>query len=185
MARNLTVERRPALAGQDISVGGVKVLVLPPAGRVSLRVPEDAIGSLSRAIKVTLPQKPKTSAVKDGRMVFWLGPDEWFVIDEQGGEAIMADCAKAKGLHSAVDVSHRNVAFAVTGPLAAEMLAAGCPQDLSLSEFPVGACSRTVFGKAEIMLYRVSEQEFRVECWRSFSDYIFAHLAAAARDTAA
>jgi sarcosine oxidase subunit gamma len=42
-----------------------------------------------------------------------------------------------------------------------------------------------VFGKAEILLYRVSEQEFRVECWRSFSDYVFGLLSEGARDAAA
>ncbi len=176
-------ERRPALGGQDMSAGGVKVAMLPPANRVSLRARQEAVASLSRALGVALPQKPKTSAAKGGRTVFWLGPDEWFVLDEQGGDAL-ADCGKAKGLHSAVDVSHRNVAFAVSGPGAEAAIAAGCPQDLALAAFAVGACSRTVFGKAEILLCRVSEQEFRVECWRSFSDYVFGLLAEGARDAA-
>ncbi|MGS1094107.1 sarcosine oxidase subunit gamma [Aquamicrobium terrae] len=182
-------ERRPALAGQEVLASGVKVTVLPPANRVSLRAPEEAVGSLSRALGVTLPQKPKTSAGKTsagkaGRTVLWLGPDEWFVIDEKGGDAL-ADCGKAKGLHSAVDVSHRNVAFAVSGPAAETAIEAGCPQDLALAAFAVGACSRTVLGKAEILLHRVGEQEFRVECWRSFSDYVFGLLAEGARDAAA
>lgn len=176
-------ERRPALGGQDMSAGGVKVAVLPLANRVSLRARQEAVASLSRALGVALPQKPKTSAAKGGRTVFWLGPDEWFVLDEQGGD-VLADCGKAKGLHSAVDVSHRNVAFAVSGPAAEATLAAGCPQDLSLQAFAVGACTRTVFGKAEILLYRVSGQEFRVECWRSFADYVFGLLAEGARNAA-
>src|SRR5690606_34502513 len=81
-------ERRPALGGQDMSAGGVKVAVLPPANRVSLRVRQEAVASLSRALGVALPQKPKTSAAKGGRTVFWLGPDEWLVLDEQGGDAL-------------------------------------------------------------------------------------------------
>ena len=184
MAKIATAGRRPALAGKDVSAAGVKVTVLKPANRVSLRVPQEAMASLSRALGVTLPGKPKTSAVKAGRTVLWLGPDEWLVIDEQGGD-ILADCGKAKGLHSAVDVSHRNVAFSVAGPAAEAALEAGCPQDLSLAAFAVGACARTVFGKAEILLCRVSAEEFRVECWRSFSDYVFGLLAEGARDAAA
>ncbi|MEQ9246023.1 MAG: sarcosine oxidase subunit gamma family protein, partial [Nitratireductor sp.] len=54
--------------------------------------------------------------------------------------------------------------------------------DLSPDAFPVGACSRTVFGKAEIILWRTEGDAFRVECWRSFSDYVFMLLEAAARD---
>src|SRR5690606_25884910 len=119
-----------------------------------------------------------------GRMALWLGPDEWLIIDESGRDPL-ADCAKAKQLHSAVGISHRNVAIAVEGPAAAAYINAGCPQDLSLVAFPVGACSRTVFGKAEIVLYRTAEDVFRVECWRSFSDSTLTYLSEAARDAAA
>ena len=37
---------------------------------------------------------------------------------------------------------------------------AGCPQDLSLAAFPVGACSRTILGKVEIVLLRTAEDSF-------------------------
>ena len=90
-----------------------------------------------------------------------------------------------KALHSAVGISHRNVAIAVTGPAAAAAINAGCPQDLSLAAFPVGACSRTMLGKVEIVLLRTAEDAFRVECWRSFSDYVWTFLTEAAKDAAA
>ncbi|WP_283804904.1 sarcosine oxidase subunit gamma family protein, partial [Tardiphaga robiniae] len=61
---------------------------------------------------------------------------------------------------------------------------AGCPQDLSLKAFPVGACSRTVFGKVEIVLLRTGGDAFRMEVWRSFSDYAFGLLAEGAQDAA-
>ena len=73
----------------------------------------------------------------------------------------------------------------MTGPGAEATLSAGCPQDLSLAVFPVGACSRTIYGKVEIVIYRIAEDAFRVECWRSFSDYVFTFLSEAARDAAA
>jgi sarcosine oxidase subunit gamma len=85
-------------------------------------------------------------------------------------------------LHSAVDVSHRNTAVIVSGPGAEATLSGGCPQDLSLQAFPVGACSRTLFGKVEVVLLRLDEETFRVEVWRSFSDYAFGLLAEAAED---
>ena len=83
-------------------------------------------------------------------------------------------------LHSAVDVSHRNCAILVTGRAAVDVLNAGCPLDLSLAAFPVGAATRTVLGKIEIVLMRTGEDAFRVECWRSFADYAFTYLADAA-----
>lgn len=178
------VDRRSALEGRKTAGAGVEIAPLPPAERVSLRAPAESIVSLSRALGLTLPQKPKSSAAKGSRVALWLGPDEWLVFDAEGTD-LLAACAKAKQLHSAVGVSHRNVAIAVTGPAAEACVNAGCPQDLALAAFPVGACSRTVLGKAEIVLYRTAQDAFRVECWRSFSDYVFTLLAEAARDAAA
>ena len=112
------------------------------------------------------------------------GPDEWLVIDEAGKDPL-ADCAGVEALHSAVGISHRNVGISVTGPAAAAAVNAGCPQDLSLAAFPVGAASRTILGKVEIVLLRTGEDAFRVECWRSFADYVFTFLTEAAKDAAA
>ncbi|MER8369482.1 sarcosine oxidase subunit gamma [Mesorhizobium sp. M1348] len=179
-----SVERRPALAGQSLSGAGVTLAVLPPAERISLRAPDTSIAALSKALGVVLPQRPKTSAAKAGRTALWLGPDEWLVIDESGKDPL-ADCARVSALHSAVGISHRNVAISVTGPAAAATINAGCPQDLSLDAFPVGAASRTILGKVEIVLLRTAADAFRVECWRSFSDYVFTFLSEAARDAAA
>jgi sarcosine oxidase subunit gamma len=166
-----------------VSATGVKVEVLPPAERISLRAPEASVAALSKALGLTLPKKPKTSASKTGRTALWLGPDEWLVIDEAGKDPL-ADCAGVAALHSAVGISHRNVAISVTGPAAEAAVNSGCPQDLSLDAFPVGAASRTILGKAEIVLLRTAADAFRVECWRSFSDYVFTFLSEGARDAA-
>jgi sarcosine oxidase subunit gamma len=132
---------------------------------------------------VTIPVAPKTSGRKEGRSALWLGPDEWLVIDESGGD-LMTALSKSGALHSATDVSHRNVAIVVSGPGAEATISAGCPQDLSLGAFPVGCCTRTLFGKAEIVLFRTEDDTFRVECWRSFADFVFGLLAEGAEDAA-
>ena len=176
--------RAGPLDGRSKRGSRVDIEPLAPARQISLRAGKDAMPALAKALGLTLPDRPKTSTSKGGRTALWLGPDEWLVIDEAGGDLI-ADCAKVKALHSAVDVSHRNVAIAVSGPAAADTINAGCPQDLSLAAFPVGACSRTVLGKIEMVLLRTGAESFRVECWRSFSCYAFTFLAEAARDSAA
>ncbi|MCO5064950.1 MAG: sarcosine oxidase subunit gamma [Rhizobiaceae bacterium] len=183
-SRATIADRRPAQAGREIVAPAARVATLPPAQRVSLRAPASSLSALSKAIGLALPTKPKTSTVKGERTALWLGPDEWLLIDE-AGKSPLDDCAKVKALHSAVDISHRNVAFSVTGPGAAATLNAGCPQDLSLEAFPLGAASRTVLGKVEIVLLRNGEESFRVECWRSFSDYVLEFLGLAAQDAAA
>lgn len=173
------------LAGRKVANSAVTLTPAEPAARLSLRARPDGIAALSKALGVKLPAAPKTSATsKSGaRVALWLGPDEWLVIDTSGGDPA-ADCAKAKALHSAVDISHRNTAILVEGKGAEATLSAGCPQDLSLAVFPVGACSRTILGKIEVVVWRTGETAFRVECWRSFSTYAFDFLEEAARDAA-
>ena len=121
---------------------------------------------------MTLPKKPKTSTEKKGRHALWIGPDEWLILDEAEAD-LAAASGKAKAFHSATDITHRNVAFDVKGAHAADCLSAGCPQDLRLQTFPVGACSRTICGKAEVVLYRLSGNHFHVEVWQSFAEYLF------------
>jgi sarcosine oxidase subunit gamma len=184
MADNALASRRQKHAGRTASAGSVTLTAAAPAARLALRAPELSLGSLSRALGLTLPTAPKTSAASATlrRRALWLGPDEWLLIDEDGAD-LVADCAAAKSLHAAVDVSHRNVAILVEGRGAADCLNAGCPRDLSLEAFPVGACSRTVLGKIEVVLLRTDETAFRVEVWRSFSDYAWDFLEDAARDS--
>ena len=178
-ATAVTLRRAHPLEGR--AAGGVNVSLQPaePAFRLALRAPEKSLSALSKALGVTLPAKPKSSASKGSRSALWLGPDEWLVIDT-GTADPNADLAKSRMLHSAVDVSHRNCAILVTGKAAADVLNAGCPLDLSLTAFPAGAATRTVLGKIEVVLMRTGADEFRVECWRSFADYAFTYLADAA-----
>ncbi|HEV7253352.1 MAG TPA: sarcosine oxidase subunit gamma family protein [Mesorhizobium sp.] len=177
--------RRGGPLGEELGLiaRGVQLSLLPPADRVSLRAPADSIHDLNVALSIGLPRRPKTSSSENGLSALWLGPDEWLLIGET--RDLMAELRPVQALHSAVDISHRNVAIAVTGEKAAECLSGACPQNLNDDVFPVGAATRTVLGKVEIVLWRDGEQAFRVECWRSFAPYAFALLSASARDAAA
>ena len=174
-------QRTLPLAGAHGSSASVRLTPAQPAERISLRARAEDVTALSQALGLDLPTRPKTSASANGRTALWLGPDEWLVIGE-AGSGLMRAAQEPGVLHSAVDVSHRNTAILVEGPGAAAAINAGCPQDLSLKAFPGGACTRTIFGKVEIVLLRTGEESFRVEVWRSFSDYAFALLAEGARD---
>lgn len=176
----MIAERAHPLAGRSAAGRGVSARPAAAAHRVSLRCAASAIAAVSDALGVELPRRPKTSATAGSRVALWLGPDEWLIIDETADP--VPALAGIDAPHSAVDVSHRNTAILVEGPGAETLLAHGCPQDLSPEAFGEGACSRTVFGKAEIVLHRPAAETFRMEVWRSFSDYVFTYLADAARD---
>ena len=183
MSDLMQATRRGVLDGLHGGSAAARLAPAAPASRISLRAPAGSLEALSGALGVTIPTKPKTSASANGRHVLWIGPDEWLVIDEKGAD-LVAEAGKSGALHSAADVSHRNNAIIVTGPKAALAINSGCPQDLSLAIFPVGACSRTLVGKAEVVLYRTAEDTFRIEVWRSFATYVFGLVAEGAEDAA-
>jgi sarcosine oxidase, subunit gamma len=173
MAKSQVMEmaaRNPIHSGARFAKGRTSVEVAAPAMRISLRVPEANVAALNKAIGFALPQKPKTSASKNDVHALWIGPDEWLIIAPEGSD-LLARFNKVTVFHSAVDVSHRNAALIVSGAGAGDVLNAGCPQDLSLTTFPVGASSRTLMGKTEVILYRLAGDSFRVEVWRSFATY--------------
>ncbi|MBB4063039.1 sarcosine oxidase subunit gamma [Gellertiella hungarica] len=183
MSDLMQATRRGVLDGMHGGSAVARLTPAAPASRISLRAPAASVEALSGALAVALPVKPKTSASANGRHALWIGPDEWLIIDESGAD-LVAEAGKSGALHSAADVSHRNTAVIVSGPKADVAINAGCPQDLSLAIFPVGACSRTLVGKAEVVLYRTAADTFRVEVWRSFAAYVFGLIAEGAEDAA-
>ena len=71
-----------------------------------------------------------------------------------------------------MDVSHRQIALEITGAHASTILAGACPLDFDLARFPVGMCTRTVFAKADMILWRTAPEVFHVEIGRSFQNYV-------------
>jgi sarcosine oxidase subunit gamma len=160
----------------------------PPAARFVFRGRPAGFAAAGDAFGVALPQTACRAATTGGRSALWLGPDEWLLLAEDGAvAAIEAAFADRLGQqpHSLVDVSHRNTAVEIAGPAAADVLNAGCPLDLRLEAFPVGMCTRTLFAKAEIVLWRTDAQRFRVEVWRSFAGYLWGLLDEIRREHAA
>jgi sarcosine oxidase subunit gamma len=122
------------------------------------------------------------SASAGVRTALWLGPDEQLLLAPLAdGEVIARQLRESLGAlpHSLVDVSHRQIALEVSGLQAQNVLNAGCPLDLHLESFPVGACTRTVLGKCDIVLWRTGATAFHIEVWRSFAEYASRFLAEA------
>ncbi len=153
----------------------------PAASRISLRASPRGAAAFAKNIGFDLPAKPSTSKSKSGVVALWLGPDEWMVFSESEPEKSLQPRRDHRE-YSATDISHRNTAYIVSGSGAQATLNSSCPRDLSQATFPVGACSRTILGKAEVILYRTGKEKFRVECWRSFAPYVWGLLVSGAQD---
>lgn len=136
----------------------VEILELPPFRCTLLQATAEVAATLGLPLPAPLEATDQ---------VLWLGPEEWLLLAEPGTLA---------GPGSLVDVSDRYRALALHGAQAPTLLNEGCPLDLADAAFPPGRCTRTLFGKAEIILWRVHANEWRVLVARSFAPYLFALL---------
>jgi sarcosine oxidase, subunit gamma len=138
-----------------------------------------ARAAAGRAFGVALPEDACRANAAGNRAALWLGPEEHLLLAPDESQArITAEFENALiGIpHSLVDVSQRQVAIIVAGPTARDVLAGGCPLDLDPESFPVGMCTRTLFRKAEMLLWRTSAQEYHLEVGRTFAGYVLGCL---------
>lgn len=152
-----------------------------------LRCRAEAVDAASEILGLVLPRRAGMSASHGDRHALWLGPDEWLILADEALAERLARCAESLAALGAafVDVSHRQEAIALQGWEAESWLASGCPLDLTIAAYPVGACTRTLFHKAEIVLWRRGDDCFHIEVWRSFAGYVESLLNEAASDLAA
>lgn len=162
--------------------------VLPTAVRLVLQG-SAAIELAGRALGFALPVAPCTSNSAENRAVLWLGPDEWLILDQSTEDATPLRDTLTEALegvpHSLVDISQRQIGVAIAGGDAARALNAYVPLDLDEGVFPIGACTRTVFEKCEVVLWRRADDQFYLEVGRSFAPYVTALLDLAAAEIAA
>ena len=154
------------------------------AARFILRGGEGARVACGIAFGAEPPSRLGPAGEGAGRAALWLGPDEWLMIAEGADAAPLGETLETVldgTAHSLVDISHRQIGLVVSGPAAARALNAGCPLDLDPRAFRVSMATRTLFDKAEIVLWRRAQTTFHVEVWRSFAPHVAALLAEAAR----
>ena len=147
----------------------------PDLARLLLRGDAVALGA---AFGIELPARLGETAVAGGRTALWLGPDEWLLLAPLSS----LDPRINVGAGAVVDIGHRQVSLILEGPDAADALATGCPLDLHATVFTPGTCTRTVFGKSEVVLWRTGAHRFHIEVAHSFAAYVHARLTGAARE---
>jgi sarcosine oxidase subunit gamma len=157
----------------------VSITELPPTTRVSLRIADPA-----GVPGLTLPTRIGERSADGARTALCLGPDEWLVEAPAGdAAALRALLAGTATPLSAVEVSDREITYALEGPVVLDLLATGCPRDLT--KLPVGSGTRTLFDSAQVVLTREAEDRFHLTVWRSFAPHVRAILGHAERELAA
>lgn len=173
-------------AGQMITTAAATVSVQSPSARFSLRVREENVAGIGEAIGGTLPQKIGQSVELGAARIACLGPDEWLArLPEESAASFKASCDGIYDAcpHSLVDVSDREIAIEISGDQAVELLSIGCPRDLR--GFAVGEARRTLFGGNTITLWRLDDNCFVIEVWRSFAPHLIDMLKIGCRELSA
>ena len=156
-----------------------------PLGKLVLRGGAEVAATVGAALGWALPDRLNTATEGENGRALRLGPDEYLLlVTASAVEATHQRLAQAlAGRHHAlVDISARLVAIEIEGAAARDTLAAACPLDLHPSAFGPDDATRTVFGKAEVILDCLGLFEMRLSTNRSFAPYARRLLAEAGRE---
>ncbi len=179
----------PFSAGTQISIRA-----LPAAARFALRLSPEIASSIRQLAGMDITRSINRASFSDDRIAARLGPDEWILIAPEPHHVAVLSQASAQLSpyhHALVDISHRNIAIEVSGGAVVDVINAGCPLDLNDDQFAPGHSTRTLLGKTEIILMRLSDTKladdsssarYRIECWRSFGPYLQHFLVGAAQE---
>ncbi|WP_033068566.1 sarcosine oxidase subunit gamma [Thalassospira australica] len=182
----MTVLTHAFTPGPIVASGPVKLTLMAPVARFSLRLRAANIPAVSMAIGVELPITVGERASNGTTEAICLGPDEWMVIAKSDNtDTLVSACADiyASATHSLTEVSAREITVRIEGDRAAELLTIGCPRDID--SIPVGGGCRTVVDGVTVVLWRDEEQSFRMDIWRSFALHVIDLLCRGCKELAA
>ena len=156
-----------------------------PLGKLMLRSAAAVAEAAGDVLGFALPDAVNRASTGDAGRAIRLGPDEVvLLLARDGVDATLEKlAAKLAGRHHAlVDISARLVAIDITGEAVRDTLAAACPLDLHQSAFGPDQATRSLFGKAEIILDCLEPARFRLLTNRSFAPYVRRLLEEAGRE---
>ena len=163
-------------ASSELVLDDTRVSLLDERRRYSVRLKREDIPKANKIKGWKIPTKIGDTVIYESTAISCLGPDEWYILTTPNFDpdiVVWLEKMASKILTSVTDISHRNIAFLLEGKGATSLLNAGCPLDLSISAFPVGKSTRSVFENSPILIMRTAEDVFHVECWRSFAPYLW------------
>ncbi|MDN3519862.1 sarcosine oxidase subunit gamma family protein [Aquisalimonas lutea] len=178
----------PALAGQD-QKGGLILREERFSALVILRGPDDDPGmraGVEGALGAAPPTEPCSSVLgDDGTRLLRITPDEWLVFGPgtQRQDLMSRLRSALQGTPGrVVDVSSGYACLHLSGEALADVLKKSTSYDVHMRNFPPGKVVGTTFGKGQAYMLRTDADSVLVIVRRSFADYTWLWLQAAAEE---
>ena len=170
-----------ALAGARAS-GLVELADAGVTGMITLRGDLPLLeGALESVLGLGLPGQRQVVTGQRGQ-VLWMSPDELLIVlpyAEAPGVAAALSAALGDAFATVAVVSDARALITVTGAQARDVLAKLMPVDFA--DFPAGSVRRTRAAQVAAALWRESETEWKLVCFRSVASYVFEALATVAQ----
>ncbi|MCB2055708.1 MAG: hypothetical protein KDE35_15885 [Geminicoccaceae bacterium] len=179
MAEPVRASALEGLAAEDrprAEDAGLRMRALEGAAKSTLRGGEAIGRAAAQAAGLPFAGAMTQATFADGRAMLRLGPDEWLLTGIDAGKV----AAALEGHHALVEIGERLPAIDIEGPAVRDVLAGACPLD-SARVVP-GFASRTLMGKAPIVLECRADDRMIFHVNRSFLDYLWLLLLELARD---
>ena len=137
---------------------------------------QDIVKNVKNSVGVELPDTPNTTAQGNGLTALWLGPDEWLIVGPPGAEKALANTL-AGTAPAVIDVSEGRTVVRISGAMARDVLAMGCPLDLDGHVFVPGRCAQSHMARTTIILHQVADDPvYDIYVERSQADYLWSWL---------
>lgn len=176
---------------------GVRLAERPFPGIVGLRGPRKDKAfreAFEAAAGYALPEAAGATAASPNTTAFWLGPDEWWIVDGRGDPeagpriAETLEAALATFPAAVTDMSESRACLRLSGPSARATLQKACPLDLHPKVFGHGRCAHTRLAKTAALIHMAADDSaaegpaYDIYVVRSFAEYTWLWLENAARE---
>jgi methylglutamate dehydrogenase subunit D len=144
---------------------------------------DTVLQTLADVTGVHPPEHPNTVASQGPTRILWLGPERWLIVRPgSSGRDLVSELTEKLSSDAAaiVELSAGRCVFAISGPLAREVLAKELPLDLSLGEFPIGHCAQNSMAHIGVLVNATGEDAFDIFVYRGFAQHLWEILTDAA-----
>lgn len=148
-----------------------------PVGMITLRGDpgtETLAQAIRNALGCAVPEHRRIEFGDDGS-VAWMSHDELLIrVPRNDVETVLAGLEDALDGENVLfsDVSDARATFNIRGPSAREVLAKGCPSNLSRDAFGPGDFIRTRLGQVPVAVWMPDQESVSLMCFRSVGEFV-------------